>query len=52
MTWLALIIGIIIGIILTNLIGYINNLVRIEKAIRKKIKKYELLTNQHEDKGE
>lgn len=51
MVWLALIIGIIIGVILTNLVGYINNLVRIKKAINKKIKEYEL-THQHEDKGE
>lgn len=49
MLWLALIIGIIIGVILTNLAGYINNLVRIKKSISKKIKEYEL-THQHEDK--
>ena len=51
MVWLALIIGIIIGVILTNLVGYINNLVRIKKSINKKIREYEL-THQHEDKGE
>ena len=49
--WLALIIGVIIGVILTNLAGYINNLVRIKKSIIKKIKEYER-THQHEDKGE
>lgn len=49
--WIGLIIGLIIGIILTTFVGYINNLVRIEKAISKKIKEYEL-THQHEDKGE
>lgn len=52
MVWLVLIIGIIIGVILTNLAGYINNLVRIKKSISKKIKEYEQLTHQHEDKGE
>lgn len=48
---LGLIIGLIIGVILTNLVGYINNLVRIKKYINKKIREYEL-THQHEDKGE
>lgn len=51
MFWLGLIVGIIFGIILTNLVGYISNLVRIKKAISKKIREYEL-THQHEDKGE
>lgn len=41
MIWLAIIIGIIIGSSLTTLAGYINNLVRIEKAINKKIKENE-----------
>ena len=51
MMWLALIIGFIIGVILTNLVGYINNLVRIKKAMTKKIKEYEQLTHQ-QYKGE
>ena len=51
MFWLGLTIGLIIGVILTNLVGYINNLVRIKKSISKKIREYEL-THQHEDKGE
>ena len=51
MIWLGIAIGIIIGVILTNLAGYINNLVRIKKSISKKIKEYKI-THQHEDKGE
>ena len=51
---LGLIIGLIMGVILTNLAGYINSLVRIKKSISKKIKECdrESLTHQHEDKGE
>ena len=49
---LGFIIGLIIGVILMNLVSYINNLVRIKKSINKKIKEYEQLTHQHEDKGE
>lgn len=53
MDWLALIIGIMLGVILTNLIGYISNLVRIKKFYIQKIKEYEnQLNHQQEDKGE
>lgn len=52
MVWLSFIIGLIIGVILTNLIGYISNLVRIKKFINKKIKEYENQLTHQEDKGE
>lgn len=46
---LGLIIGLIIGVILTNLVGYINNLIRIKNSISKKIKEYELTQQQDKE---
>lgn len=52
MVWLALIIGIVIGSTLTTLVGYINNLIRINKSISNKIKEHEQIIHEHKDKGE